>query len=47
MKSVFPWLPIGTALPHGAVSGRLLEGGAGWQLCDGALGATVLLLRYG
>ncbi len=43
--SAFPWLPFGTALAGGAVSGRLLEGGAGWQLCDGGHGGTVLLLR--
>jgi cell division protease FtsH len=45
--SAFPWLPIGTALPNGALSGRRLEGGAGWQLCDAGHGGTVLLLRPG
>jgi cell division protease FtsH len=43
----FPWLPIGTALPNGTLSGRRLEGGAGWQLCDAGQGGTVLLLRPG
>ena len=47
MTGAFPWLPIGTALPNGALSGRLLEQGAGWQLCDGGPGGTVLLLRPG
>ena len=45
MISAFPWLPIGTALPNGALSGRRLEGGAGWQICDAGHGGTVLLLR--
>ncbi len=44
--TAFPWLPIGTALPDGTVSGRLLDGGPGWQLCD-AGPRTVLLLRPG
>ena len=43
--SKFPWLPIGTALPNGGLTGRLLESGAGWQLCDGGNGGTMLLLR--
>ena len=43
--SAFPWLPIGTALPGGVLSGRRLEDGPGWQLCAGGQGGTVLLLR--
>jgi len=44
--SGFPWLPIGTALPGGEVSGRLLDGGEAWQLCA-TLGGFALLLRPG
>ena len=42
----FPWLPIGTPLPKGLLSGRLLEAGPTWQLCAaGAGGRAVLVLR--
>lgn len=44
--SGFPWLPIGSALPGGGVSGRLLDGGEAWQLCA-TLGGFALLLRPG
>ena len=47
MSSAFPWLPLGTALPSGTLSGRRLEGGAGWQLCDAGHAGTLLLLRPG
>ncbi len=45
--SAFPWLPIGTALPDGTASGRLLADGRAWQLCDSGHGGTVLLLQAG
>ena len=50
--SGFPWLPLGTALPPrpgstGSVSGRLIESGMGWQLCDAGHGETLLLVRAG
>lgn len=44
----FPWLPIGTTLPGGAASARLLDGGPSWQVCGTGGGARVaLLLRPG
>ena len=43
--SGFPWLPFGTKLPDGRVSGRLLDGGAFWQLCAAGGSGTALLLR--
>ncbi len=44
----FPWLPIGTALTPDALSGRLLCGGAGWQLlATDTRGRVALLLDPG
>ena len=43
--SGFPWLPIGTALPGNATSGRLLASGPGWQLCTAGSGSALLLRR--
>lgn len=40
----FPWLPMGSPLRGGAVSGRVLDSGPAWQLCAAGTG-TVLLLR--
>ena len=42
----FPWLPMGTPLEGGTVSGRSLDSGPAWQLCEAGNG-TVLLLRPG
>ena len=44
MSAGFPWLPIGTALPGGALSARLLEGGVDWQLCSTGGGSQIALL---
>ena len=44
----FPWLPIGTALPGGAASAQLLDGGSFWQICGtGGGGRVALLVRPG
>ena len=40
----FPWLPIGTALPGGALTSRLLDAGATWQICGTESGSQVVLL---
>ena len=44
----FPWLPIGTGIPGGGASGRLLRGGIGWQvIATNMTGQVALLLDPG
>ena len=42
--TAFPWLPIGTTLPGGATSARLLDAGPAWQVCGTGGGSRVALL---
>ncbi len=43
----FPWLPIGTPLPGGLASARLIDAGPAWQVCAAGVGGRLaLLLRH-
>ncbi len=40
----FPWLPIGTPLPGGVASARLIDAGPAWQVCAAGTGGRLALL---